>query len=214
VPSILFQDARFVVIDKPAGLAVHAGPGTTGSVEDMFSLLSRRRRGPWLVHRLDADTAGCLVIALRKAALLAAQGEFAAGRAEKVYWAVVRGRPAADSGVMDAPLAKFAWRHGWRMAVDAAGQAAVTDWRVLGQRNGLSWLELRPKTGRTHQIRVHCAALGCPLVGDAVYGGKAEKARLHLLARSITLRLDPVVAALAVPPAHMGDALRGLGFGG
>ncbi len=97
----LFRDARFVVLDKPAGLKVHAGPGGGPSVEDGFAALSRRRDGPWLVHRLDADTAGCLVVALRKAALVAAQAEFAGGRAVKTYWAVVVGGPAGEILAID-----------------------------------------------------------------------------------------------------------------
>ena len=103
-PSILFQDQRFVVLDKPAGLPVHAGPSGGRSVEDWFPLLSRRKDGPWLAHRLDADTAGCLVIALRRAALLAAQALFASGAVRKTYWAVVQGRFPGDHGTITAPL--------------------------------------------------------------------------------------------------------------
>jgi tRNA pseudouridine32 synthase/23S rRNA pseudouridine746 synthase len=199
---ILYQSERFVVIDKPAGLPVHAGPHGGASVEDFFGALSRRRSGPWLAHRLDADTAGCLVIALRRAALIEAQAEFAAGRAEKIYWAIVQGGPAAESGTIEAPLAKQSSRAGgWRMAVAKDGQVAVTEWRVLARADGRSWLELRPRTGRTHQIRVHCAVLGCPLLGDNVYGEGGGA--LQLLARSITLRLTPEVTAVAEPPAHM-----------
>src|SRR5579863_2683308 len=127
---ILFRDQRFVVLDKPAGLPVHAGPRSGRSVEDFFPLLSRRRDGPWLVHRLDADTAGCLVVALRHAALLAAQAEFAAGRAHKTYWAVVRGKPADEAGIIDAALARRSTRAGWSMISDPGGQPAVTEWRV------------------------------------------------------------------------------------
>jgi tRNA pseudouridine32 synthase/23S rRNA pseudouridine746 synthase len=210
VLPILFQDSRIVVIDKPAGLPVHAGPRGGVSVEDSFPLLSRRRDGPWLVHRLDADTAGCLVVALRRAALHAAQAAFAAGTVRKTYWAVVRGGPAADAGVVDAPLAKRTDRTGWRMVVDPAGAAAVTDWRVCGRADGMAWLELHPRTGRTHQVRVHCAALGCPLLGDPVYGDGVG--RLHLLARAIMVPLEPVVAATAPPPAHMLAALAACGW--
>src|ERR1700679_538032 len=103
-PVILFLDQRFVVLDKPAGLAVHAGPSCGPSVEDWFPLLSRRKDGPWLAHRLDADTAGCLVIALRRAALLAAQAAFAAGTVRKTYWAIVSGQIAGDRGTITAPL--------------------------------------------------------------------------------------------------------------
>jgi tRNA pseudouridine32 synthase / 23S rRNA pseudouridine746 synthase len=209
-PPVLFCDPRFIVLNKPAGLAVHPGPRGGRSVEDWFPLLSRRKRGPWLAHRLDADTSGCLVVALRLAALHAAQAEFATGRAGKVYWAVVRGRPVGDSGTVDAPLRRCSNRDGWRMNVGAAGQAAITDWRVMGRGDGITWLELRPRTGRTHQIRVHSAHLGCPVLGDPIYGG--EKGTLHLLARSVTLELDPPVTATAPPAAHMQSALLRCGW--
>ncbi len=208
-PEILFADERFVVINKPAGLPVHPGPGSRRSVEDWFPLLSRRRDGPWLAHRLDADTSGCLVIALRRAALLAAQAEFAAGRARKTYWAIVRGCPPGQSGRIGVPLAKRTGQAGWRMVVSADGQRAMTDWRVLGQSDGLSWLELQPRTGRTHQVRVHCAHLGTPLLGDPVYGDGIG--RLQLLARAIRLDLTPAVEAVAEPPVDMAAMLVQLG---
>jgi tRNA pseudouridine32 synthase/23S rRNA pseudouridine746 synthase len=257
-PPILFRDQRFVVLDKPAGLPVHPGPRGGPSVEDWFPSLSRRKDGPWLAHRLDADTAGCLVIALRKAALIAAQAAFAEGRARKSYWAVVSGGPVEDAGTVDAPLARRDGKAGWRMAPDPSGHRAVTDWRVLGRVDGLAWLELHPHTGRTHQIRVHCALLGCPILGDPVYGesrvdgknkdkslpfplreGVGARGRnrtnsadatplpepppqggratfiispLHLLARSISLPLDPPLTATAEPPTHMWDALAGCGW--
>ena len=212
VPPILFRDARFIVLDKPAGLPVHAGPSGGPSIEDCFPLLSRRKDGPWLAHRLDADTAGCLVIALRRAALLAAQACFANGTASKVYWAVLRGETVGESGHIDAPLRRQTGPDGWRMVIDPAGQSAVSDWRVLGRGQGLTWLAVRPKTGRTHQVRVHCASLGTPVLGDSRYGG--GDGRLHLLAREIHLPLDPGVDATAEPPPHMLAALRACGFDG
>ena len=210
IPKILFRDTRFVVLDKPAGLPVHPGPKGGPSVEDMFPALSRRKDGPWLAHRLDADTSGCLLVALRKTALIAAQAEFAAGRARKIYWAVVRGGPAESNGTVDLPLRRHTEKTGWRMRIDPKGQTAITDWRVLGRNQETTWLEFRPRTGRTHQVRVHAAALGCPILGDPVYGDGQGK--LHLMARALELALDPPVAATAEPPAHMHAALTACGW--
>ncbi len=209
---ILFRDDRVVVLDKPAGLPVHPGRAGGPSVEDYFHALSRRRDGPWLAHRLDTDTAGCLVVALRKAALIAVQAEFAAGHAQKTYWAVVQGGPVENAGSLSAPLLKVTQGRMWKMQVAQAGQPAVTDWKVLGRGVGEAWLELRPRTGRTHQIRAHCAALGAPILGDAVYG--AGGGALHLLARAITFALVPPVSAVAPPPGHMHGMLRSCGWSG
>jgi tRNA pseudouridine32 synthase / 23S rRNA pseudouridine746 synthase len=212
MPSILFRDERFVVLDKPPGLPVHPGPRGGPSVEDFFPFLSRRKDGPWLAHRLDADTSGCLVVALRRAALVAAQAEFAAGRARKTYWAVVGGAPHPTTGTIDAPLRRHSGKSGWRMVSDASGQRAVTDWRLLGRGGGVAWLELSPRTGRTHQVRVHCALLGCPVLGDPIYGD--AQGALQLLSRSIALLLNPPLTAAAEPPPHMRDALVSCGWGG
>ena len=212
---ILFRDDRFVVLDKPAGLPVHAGPRGGPSVEDMFPELSRRRAGPWLAHRLDAGTSGCLLVALRRAALLEAQALFANGQVRKTYWAVVAGEPGADTGVVDAPLRKVSSASGWRMEVDPAGQQpAKTEWRVLARTAGLAWLELHPRTGRTHQIRVHCAAvLRCPLLGDPVYGPPVNRAGgLHLLARALHVPVTPAVDAVANPAGAMAATLARFGF--
>ena len=209
---ILFRDDRLVVLNKPAGLPVHPGRAGGPSIEDHFPTLSRRRDGPWLAHRLDTDTAGCLVVALRKAALIAAQAEFAAGRAQKIYWAVVQGGPMENAGSLSAPLLKVTQGRIWKMQVAQGGQPAMTDWKVLGRGAGVAWLELRPRTGRTHQIRAHCAALGAPILGDAVYG--PGHGALHLLARAITLALVPPVSTVAPPPGHMHVMLRSCGWDG
>jgi tRNA pseudouridine32 synthase/23S rRNA pseudouridine746 synthase len=212
VPRVLFRDERFVVLDKLAGLPVHAGPSGGRSVEDWFPLLSRRKDGPWLVHRLDADTAGCLLIALRRAALVAAQRLFATGAVRKTYWAVVAGVVEHDQGSITAALRRISDNSGWRMVIEPkAGQRAITDWRVLGRGNGRTWLELHPRTGRTHQIRVHCASLGTPILGDERYGEAGGG--LHLLARAIHVPLAPPIDATAVPPPHMLAALEQCGFG-
>ena len=212
---LLHRDDAVLVLDKPAGLPVHRGPRGGPSVEDWLPALAfGKRRLPQPAHRLDADTAGCLVLGRTKPALAALGALFASGRVEKTYWAVVRGAPPRSEGEVAAPLGKRSTaREGWRMVVDpAAGQPALTAWRVLGGEGGLSWLELRPRTGRTHQIRAHCAHLGCPIEGDARYGG--GEGAMHLLARAIALPLEPPVAVTAPPPGHMRAALEACGWRG
>jgi tRNA pseudouridine32 synthase/23S rRNA pseudouridine746 synthase/23S rRNA pseudouridine1911/1915/1917 synthase len=129
---------------------------------------------------------------------------------------VVDGAPAADHGSVTVALRKITSKAGWRMVAGSDGLAAVTDYRVLGRAQGLAWLELRPHTGRTHQIRVHCAALGCPVLGDPVYGRGGDQA-LHLHARAITVPLyanRPAITATAPVPDHMLAALARCGFAG
>ncbi|WP_232479209.1 RluA family pseudouridine synthase, partial [Roseomonas rosulenta] len=205
---ILLLRDDVLVLDKPAGLPVHRGPRGGPSLEDWLEPLRMGKRHlPQPAHRLDTDTAGCLVLGRTKPALAALGRIFAEGLARKTYWAVVRGGPAGDEGVIDAPLAKTSSAaRGWRMEVAPGGQAAVTRWRVLGRGAGTAWLELSPLTGRTHQLRVHCAAAGFPILGDPVYGA-GEPGGLHLLARAIALPLDPPLAAQAPVPAHMRAAL-------
>ena len=212
---LLYRDGLMLVIDKPAGIPVHAGPRGGPNLEAGFGAL---RFGlphpPALAHRLDRDTSGCLVLGRHPKALRRLGALFAAGKVEKVYWAVVAGIPAEPHGTIDAPLKKETRRDGWRMAIDPAGQRAVTHYRVLGTCDGRAWLELKPRTGRTHQIRVHCAELGCPVVGDPAYGGPAGEP-LHLHARAISIPLYPAKAAIEVTapvPPHMLAALTRLGY--
>ena len=201
-----------MILDKPAGLAVHAGPRGGASLEDWLPALQQGKRHlPQPAHRLDADTSGCLALGRTKPALAKLGAIFAEGRAEKVYWAVLRGTLSAAEGVVDAPLRKISSAaRGWRMEVHPDGLAARTAWRVLGTAHGMTWVELRPTTGRTHQLRVHCAHLGCPILGDPVYGDGVG--RLHLLARALVLPLEPPIRARAEPPEHMHDALRACGW--
>jgi tRNA pseudouridine32 synthase/23S rRNA pseudouridine746 synthase/23S rRNA pseudouridine1911/1915/1917 synthase len=222
---LLYRDGLILIIDKPAGLPVHAGPGGGPNLEQCLDAL---RFGlpnpPALAHRLDRDTSGCLVLgrhrkALRKLGLL-----FAGGQVEKTYWAIVQGRPAEPMGTIALPLKKLNQRTGWRMIVaetdDPEAQQAVTDYRLLGGDGTISWLELKPRTGRTHQIRVHCTAIGCPLIGDPAYGPNATANRdagamLHLHARAISLPLYPkrdAIGAEASPPHHMLAALLRCGY--
>ncbi|EHH67906.1 RluA family pseudouridine synthase [Gluconobacter morbifer] len=208
---VLLETPRFLILNKPAGLAVHPGPSTRDSVETR--LVPHPRGGPWLAHRLDADTAGCLLIARRKTALLEAQDAFRHRRTHKLYWAVVVGNPPEDSGSITGPLLKRSDRNGWRMVVDANGDNARTDWRVLGRKDGLCWLELDLLTGRTHQARAHCAAaLGTPILGDPVYGTSCP-AGLHLLARRLEVTVpESVLAAEASPSPAMAATLKDFGW--
>ena len=197
---ILYQSPRLVVIDKPAGLPVHPGPKTTHSVEALFPLLSRRKDGPWLVHRLDADTSGCLMIALRKQALVEAQALFAAGLVRKTYWAVVGKAPKENEGIIDAPLRKVTTKEGWHMAPHVEGQKAVTAWHVVSRSQGRALMELTLLTGRTHQARVHCAVLGCPIIGDERYGGSTGS--LHLMSRTLEATLTTEQIAASAEPSE------------
>jgi tRNA pseudouridine32 synthase/23S rRNA pseudouridine746 synthase/23S rRNA pseudouridine1911/1915/1917 synthase len=214
---VLYKDALMLVVDKPAGIPVHAGPGGGPNLERLFGALRfGLPRPPALAHRLDRDTSGCLVLGRHPKALRKLGRLFSEARVEKVYWAVVEGAPPEPAGRVDLALRKETRGTGWKMVLDAGGQNSVTDYRILGAASGLAWLELRPRTGRTHQIRVHCAALGCPVLGDAAYGAKRE-ARLHLHSRAIVLPLYPGREAIRVeapPPPHMAEALRQCGYEG
>ena len=212
---VLYRDGLVIVIDKPAGIPVHAGPRGGANLEAGFDALRfGLPRPPALAHRLDRDTSGCLVLGRHPKALRRLGALFSESKVQKLYWAVVAGVPAASSGMIDAPLNKVTRRTGWRMEIDPAGQRAVTAYRVLGSADGRAWLELRPRTGRTHQIRVHCAALGCPVIGDPTYGSPAAEP-LMLHARAITVPLYPARPAIQVTapvPPHMLAALARLGY--
>jgi tRNA pseudouridine32 synthase/23S rRNA pseudouridine746 synthase len=218
---LLYRDGLILVLDKPAGLPVHAGPGGGPNLEQCFEAL---RFGlpapPALAHRLDRDTSGCLVLGRHRKALSRLGRLFQEGKVDKTYWAVVVGNPPEKEGRIEAPLLKTTRKDGgWRMNVDAKGQAAATNYRVLGRGEGLTWLELKPETGRTHQVRVHCAEMGCPILGEPMYGSLSPERRmaaLHLHARGIVLPLSknkPPIAVTAEPPAHMRAALKACGFG-
>jgi tRNA pseudouridine32 synthase / 23S rRNA pseudouridine746 synthase len=212
---ILYRDGLILVIDKPTGIPVHAGPRGGPNLEAGFGgLRFGLPHPPALAHRLDRDTSGCLVLGRHPKALRRLGRLFAEGKVGKTYWAIVAGIPAEPNGVIDAPLKKETRRTGWRMEIDPAGQRAVTEYRVLGTADGRAWLELKPRTGRTHQIRVHCAALGCPVVGDTTYGGPGG-APLQLHARAVSIPLYPAKPAIQVTapvPPHMLAALTVLGY--
>jgi len=214
---ILYRDADVLVLDKPAGIAVHKAPGAGANLEPLLPALAfGLKTPPALAHRLDRDTSGCLVLGRHPQALRRLMALFAEGAVDKTYWAVVQGTPPGVAGVVEQPILKVHRGRDWQMITDPRGQPAVTEWRVLGQGEGASWLELKPRTGRTHQIRVHCAWLGCPVVGDQAYGARPGVGeRLHLHARGVKFRLgpkDPVVDVVAAPPLHMRPALAECGY--
>jgi RluA family pseudouridine synthase len=210
---VLYRDSQIIVLDKPPGIAVHAGPRAAHTVEAMLDALKFGLTQPPIpAHRLDHDTGGCLILARNDRARRKLGRLFSSGRIEKTYWAIVEGAPPAAEGRIELPLRKLTRKEGWRMAIDRAGQAAITDYKVLGRRGPLTWLELRPRTGRTHQIRVHCAALGCPILNDSLYGTAGDGPH-HLFARRVAIPFyegRPPIEVVAPPPLHMQATLRKL----
>jgi RluA family pseudouridine synthase len=215
---VLHRDGLILVIDKPAGLAVHAGPSKAPNLEECFDdLRYGLPRPPALAHRLDADTSGVLVLGRHPKALSKLGRLFSGRDTEKTYWAVVQGAPPADEGTFDWPLLKLNTKSGWSVKVSDKGQTAITRYRVLGRGPDMTWLELKPETGRTHQIRVHCAQAGCPVIGDRLYGKADPIRQLHLQSHAIVLPLSkskPAIGVEAPPPPHMLEALRACGYHG
>ncbi len=220
---VLHRDEDIIVIDKPPGLAAQGGTGIVRSLDGMLDALrfgSADR--PRLVHRLDRDTSGVMVLA-RSASVAARLAEAFRTRAvRKLYWALVVGVPRPHRGRVDLPLAKVQGAQGERVVEDDdAGKRAVTDYSVVDHAGKkAAWLSLEPLTGRTHQLRVHCLSLGTPILGDGKYGGLQAflsgvfSRDLHLHARAIVLP-RPDGAALTVRaalPAHMRQTWDFFGF--
>ncbi len=218
VSRVLYRDALMLVIDKPAGLPVHPGPkGGETLFHHLDSLRFGLPRRPEAAHRLDKDTSGCLVLGRHPKAIARLNELFRKNEVDKVYWAVVEGGPDEDEGRIDLALAPKSPDRGWWMKVDPKGQPSLTQWRVLGRGEGLALLELRPVTGRTHQLRVHCAAMDFPILGDPIYGTapRFHGPGLHLHARSVTVPLypkKPPITVEAPAPAHMRERVRACGF--
>jgi len=229
---VLHRDGLMLVIDKPAGLSVHRGPKGGPSLEDWFDTLRfGLPRRPELAHRLDRETSGCLVLGRHRKALAHLSLLFKHRRVGKTYWAVTEGGPETDEGVIDMPLGRLDPDFGWWMKPDPEGQPAITKWKVLGRAQGISWLALEPVTGRTHQLRVHCAAMGFPIFGDDIYGNEASQRRarqikfvarpdapgLQLQAREVVVPISknkaPVRVIAPVPP-HMCVRLAACGWNG
>jgi 23S rRNA pseudouridine955/2504/2580 synthase len=224
VKRVLHQDDDLVVLDKPAGLAVQGGSKVARHLDQMLEALAFGGERPRLVHRLDRDTSGVLVLARTAAAARALTAAFRGKTVEKLYWAVVAGVPTPPQGRISSPLRKAMGSEGERMMADvAAGQPAITLYRVVEQAGRrAAWLAMQPLTGRTHQLRVHAAvALATPILGDGKYGaaaaflGGAEIARcLHLHARAIRFPhpRQGLLTVIAPPPAHLVATFRFFGF--
>jgi tRNA pseudouridine32 synthase/23S rRNA pseudouridine746 synthase len=223
---VLHRDPMMLVIDKPAGLPVHVGPRAAEQrgpvLEPLFGALRfGLPNSPSLAHRLDRDTSGCLILGRHRKALVRLMDLFKAGTIDKAYWAVVEGDPESDEGLIDLPLGRLDPTRGWWMKVDPAGLPSQTRWKVLGRGQDehgrpLAFVELEPLTGRTHQLRVHCRAMGWPILGDPIYGHgpRFGEPRLHLHARFVRVPIDPAappVEVMAPPPDHMRAALAACG---
>ena len=217
---LLYRDGLMLVIDKPAGLAVHRGPKGGASLEDYFEPLRfGLPRNPALAHRLDKDTSGCLVLGRHRKALALLGKLFKQGKVGKTYWAIVEGAPDAEEGRIDIPLGKLDESRGWWMKPDPHGAPSATTWTVMGRGSELTWLALEPLTGRTHQLRVHCAEMGWPILGDNIYGRAPRSGGppLHLHSRAIVVPISknkPAVTITAPVPEHMREVLKACGWKG
>lgn len=222
--AVLHIDDDVIVINKPPGLAVQGGTGTERHLDAMLGgLRMGANERPRLVHRLDRDTSGVLVLARNAAAAAQLAQAFRDKATLKVYWAAVVGMPKPRRGRIDQPLAKLPGRAGERVRADKdEGKRAVTYFRTIAHASDkLAWLMLQPITGRTHQLRAHCVVLGTPILGDGKYGGaKAHPAgipnarSLHLHARALSLphpRGGRLLATAPLPP-RMKETWEFFGF--
>jgi len=220
---VIHRDPMALVINKPPGLATQGGTKTHEHVDGLLdALMFERDDRPKLVHRLDKDTSGALLLARTSRAAAHFAKSFSSRTARKVYWALIMGVPSIEDGFIDLPIAKQPGSGGEKMHVDEKeGMPARTRYRVIEQAgNRAAWVELQPHTGRTHQLRVHMAAIGHPIVGDGKYGGKDAflsgtiSRKMHLHARRI--RIDhPDGTPLDVRaelPRHFQESLDDLGF--
>jgi 23S rRNA pseudouridine955/2504/2580 synthase len=224
--AVLYKDEDVLVIDKPAGLAVQGGSGLSTSVDDLLDALQfDAKERPRLVHRLDRDTSGVLALARNAKAAQRLAESFRHKDARKIYWAVVVGVPEVRGGRIDAPLQKAGGKGAERVQIDEEGKRAVTEFAVI-ERAGkkAAWLALMPVTGRTHQLRAHCVALGTPILGDGKYAGAAAflskdnlPRQLHLHARRLRIP-HPVgkgwIDVTAPLPDHMRKTWAFFGFAG
>lgn len=221
---VLHRDGLMLVLNKPAGIAVHQGTGKGPNLEAQFDALRYGLpRPPALAHRLDRDTSGCLILGRQKKALSTLGRLFQDGKIDKTYWALCVGVPEVKRGVIDACLRKQNAKHGWWMevcAADAAGaMQAATEYEVLMATATHSLIAFKPRTGRTHQIRVHAAHLGVPLLGELKYGELTAEQRAALFclhARRLVIPLyptKPAIEVIAPPPPAFIAAVADYGLG-
>jgi len=224
--DILHEDPAIVVLNKPAGLVVHPGAGNAdGTVVNALlhhcggiAVVGGVER-PGIVHRLDKETSGCLVVAKTDAAHRSLSGQFAGRKVEKTYLALVEGCPRMPHGTINAPIARHKV-HRQRMTVDDRGREAITHYRVLASQDGKALVECRPKTGRTHQIRVHLKHIGHGIVGDPVYGRRGTEKRhfLHAWKLAFAHPVDGKMMTFTAPippdfPEWAAASLRGFPAG-
>ena len=220
---ILHRDKDALIIDKPAGLAVQGGTATEQHLDRLLDgLRFDGPERPRLVHRLDRDTSGVLVLARSAAAATWLAAAFRRKETRKIYWAATVGVPKLAEGRIDLALSKQGGGHGERVHPDEEGQRAVTYYRVVEHAGRqMAWLAMMPITGRTHQLRAHCMAMGTPILGDGKYGGRGAflagvdlPRQLHLHARSIRLARPGggILQAAAPLPSHMITTWRFFGF--
>lgn len=198
---VLFIDAEAMILDKPAGLAVDAPrDGSLSVMNHLDSLRFGFERLPSIVHRLDRDTSGCLLLARNPKAQKKFSQAFEAGTVEKTYLAVLAGVPKEPGGTIDMALNKVSTREtGWRMIPEPKGQRAVTHWETVTFGDGKALVRFRPETGRTHQLRVHAASgIGIAIAGDPVYGARATHMLLH--AESLSVPREGKAPAMATAP--------------
>ena len=220
---VIHKDLQALVLNKPPGLATQGGTKTHEHVDGLLDALQYQAEGrPKLVHRLDKDTSGALLVARTSRAAAFFAKAFSGRTARKVYWALIVDVPSIDDGMIELPIAKQPGTGGEKMHVDEEnGAAARTRYRVIERAgNRAAWVELQPFTGRTHQLRVHMAAIGHPIVGDGKYGGAAAfltggiSRKMHLHARRI--RVDHpdggTIDETADLPTHFAESLVQLGF--
>jgi len=220
---VLTQDRAAIVLNKPPGLATQGGSGTKEHVDGLLDAFAPDGPRPRLVHRLDKDTSGVLLIARTPGSAAYFSKRFSTRTARKIYWALIVGVPSIEDGMIELPLAKQPGTGGEKMMVDESehGQPARTRYRVIDRAgNRAAWVELQPFTGRTHQLRVHMAAIGHPIVGDGKYGGPDAflsgtiSRKMHLHARRLIIdHPDGSPLDVTAPlPEHFAMGMEQLGF--